>query len=416
MTDISSENLRYIKLEDGLAIYLPNKRSKTWNMRCRENGQEVRLSLKTRSVSEARGRAYAYKHNPEATGFNPVIASKRNFGKFHDEFETYIKRKFSINSQRGILRQYNRYFIEEFRGSDINNLSKDDLYDVIEKYELDKTVLRDFKMATNAVFEYLDDQNLIDRRPTFPKVVIEQDSYDAFSTAEINYLYDHMTNLLYGNNKHFKQKAIKPYIAESMLYFKLQIELGCRPGNELLLVKNEELESINDKYYITISNGKNSKRGGKRKLSIRSDLAFEMIWLKELSCDQMGKQYPPLFSNEVKHANDLFFDITYAQLRAVFEAALEDGIESGNVRKNKKFSMYSFRHSYITRSLQAGVDIYLLAKQTGSSVAMIEKNYSEMQAIDRDETILNLKSPFEQTETSDNSAEDDYIDVSDLFE
>lgn len=45
---------------------------------------------------------------------------------------------------------------------------------------------------------------------------------------------------------------------------------------------------------------------------------------------------------------------------------------------NRYYKLYSCRHSYITRELKAGRDIYRLSKYCGTSVQMIEKFYSKM--------------------------------------
>lgn len=41
-------------------------------------------------------------------------------------------------------------------------------------------------------------------------------------------------------------------------------------------------------------------------------------------------------------------------------------------------SAYSFRHYYISQQLMHGVEVFLLAKNTGTSVEMIEKFYADV--------------------------------------
>lgn len=50
-----------------------------------------------------------------------------------------------------------------------------------------------------------------------------------------------------------------------------------------------------------------------------------------------------------------------------------------NIEGNK--TLYSFRHTYITRMLSKGVAIHLVAKATGTSTAMIDKYYSKLTAV-----------------------------------
>ena len=43
-------------------------------------------------------------------------------------------------------------------------------------------------------------------------------------------------------------------------------------------------------------------------------------------------------------------------------------------------TLYSLRHTYATAELLAGTDIHTLARQMGTSVAMLEKHYSKLTA------------------------------------
>ena len=54
-------------------------------------------------------------------------------------------------------------------------------------------------------------------------------------------------------------------------------------------------------------------------------------------------------------------------------ALKETGLEF-DYRGNKR-TTYSFRHTYITNQLISGINVYFLAKNTGTSVDMIKKHY-----------------------------------------
>jgi len=41
-------------------------------------------------------------------------------------------------------------------------------------------------------------------------------------------------------------------------------------------------------------------------------------------------------------------------------------------------TLYSLRHTYATNELLGGTDIHTLAKQMGTSVAMLERHYSKL--------------------------------------
>jgi len=67
-------------------------------------------------------------------------------------------------------------------------------------------------------------------------------------------------------------------------------------------------------------------------------------------------------------------------LDGTFRRLLRDcGLEVG--AEGQKRSLYCLRHTYATLELlTAAIDIHTLAKQMGSSVAMIERHYSKLTA------------------------------------
>jgi integrase len=53
-------------------------------------------------------------------------------------------------------------------------------------------------------------------------------------------------------------------------------------------------------------------------------------------------------------------------------------------------TLYSLRHLFISQMLQAGVDIFLVAKMAGNSVAVIEKYYGHMRSEDFQQAMTRL--------------------------
>ena len=49
---------------------------------------------------------------------------------------------------------------------------------------------------------------------------------------------------------------------------------------------------------------------------------------------------------------------------------------------------YCFRHTYATLRLSAGVDVYILAQQMGTSVKMIEQHYGHVNTIKHADRVL----------------------------
>jgi integrase len=403
-----SDNKRYIKLREGLAIFLPNAHTKTWWCRTRENKQDFKFSLQTRDREEAEDRAISYRiAKKDGNNFDVVKISKTTFSRYDDELQKHILNKFSKNSVKGIIRQYNKYFLPEFKSTDIHSVLKSDLQNVIEKHDLKRTVLRDFKMATNAVFEFLDEKNHIQFKPTFPKPNIQQkneakaESYDSFNDIELSYVYNKICELLTGNNRNYPNKH--EHIYEIILYYSIVIFSGSRPSTEITKIKFEDFEKVGDQYHLRILNGKNSETHGKRTIPVHKEivsyLAFFIAELRKTTLTMNGENgissQLEWFDEKILTSSDLVFkNLTYSITYGVFKTALKMGIDAGKVRANKNFAPYSFRHSYINRALRGGTDVYLLAKAVGNTVSMIQSFYDDMAVIEREKEVLAIKSPF----------------------
>lgn len=52
-------------------------------------------------------------------------------------------------------------------------------------------------------------------------------------------------------------------------------------------------------------------------------------------------------------------------------------------------TFYALRHSYISRAIEAGMSLTVLAENCGTSVRMIEKTYAKVLADKRWESIVN---------------------------
>jgi integrase len=64
-----------------------------------------------------------------------------------------------------------------------------------------------------------------------------------------------------------------------------------------------------------------------------------------------------------------------------FESVFRNLMNGSGLRKDMagKFrSLYSLRHTYATFALTEGIDIHTLARQMGTSIAMIERHYSKI--------------------------------------
>lgn len=86
-----------------------------------------------------------------------------------------------------------------------------------------------------------------------------------------------------------------------------------------------------------------------------------------------------LASDDFCEPNDYIWVDTDGSVINEFRESFNNLIRDSDVEfdsEGKKMTIYSLRHTYITRRLQAGVDIYQLAINAGTSVQMVEKYYA----------------------------------------
>ncbi|TOP17888.1 hypothetical protein CGH21_24175, partial [Vibrio parahaemolyticus] len=80
-----------------------------------------------------------------------------------------------------------------------------------------------------------------------------------------------------------------------------------------------------------------------------------------------------------------------------FSKIFEQFVEHSKI--DSIYTLYSFRHTYITNKLFNKTDIYLLAKHCGTSVAMIEQYYDKLETTLRATELVSF-TPFVKVDVS----------------
>ena len=100
--------------------------------------------------------------------------------------------------------------------------------------------------------------------------------------------------------------------------------------------------------------------------------AFDMLWTLWLM-DHDGEE---------PQEEDAVFSNKAGKRLVSQHKALNSLLDAAKLRytpEGKKRDSYSFRHFYISEQLRAGVDVFLLARNTGTSPDMIDKHYGQVQ-------------------------------------
>ena len=147
-------------------------------------------------------------------------------------------------------------------------------------------------------------------------------------------------------------------------YVHFVMATGCRAGTELSNLKYTDIDTFtnNGKEYIAVTvNGKTGER--------------EVITTKRLQryLDRLKRRN----RSESEYVFVLQDGTKPKDLHGAFETLLKS-IALHTNKQGKKFSLYSLRHTYATKKLLEGTPMHLLARQMGTSTAMLEAHYSKV--------------------------------------
>lgn len=188
----------------------------------------------------------------------------------------------------------------------------------------------------------------------------------AFSEEEYDKVFDGVMASI--ENSHTKKTR---QIRELLLdYIEFAVYTGIRPGTEMENITwgDISLERQDEKvvFFVHVRKGKTTKYTGTREVVCRESI-FNCLW-------ELKDRFPH------RKPSDKLFRLadgtTSNQLSKAFEKVLAN-LDLKNSPHGSR-SLYSLRHSYVTWQLLKGISMEIIAKQCGTSVAMIEQHYSHV--------------------------------------
>ncbi len=188
----------------------------------------------------------------------------------------------------------------------------------------------------------------------------------AFSEEE----YDAVIDGIYESERNAhteKTRQIRELLYD---YCEIAVNTGIRPGTEMENITwgDIELKTQGSKaqFFINVRKGKTTKHTGTRKIVCKKDVIGAIARLRDRFPLRVPSQ--PLFL--------LANGESTPQLGKAFEKVLQ----KLNLKESPQGprTLYSLRHTYITWQLLAGTSMDVIAKQCGTSVAMIEQHYSHV--------------------------------------
>lgn len=154
-------------------------------------------------------------------------------------------------------------------------------------------------------------------------------------------------------------------------YCEFAVHTGIRPGTEMENLTWSDIEFRRQRekaqFFINVRKGKTTKYTGTRKVVCKSDIDDAIQAMRERFPDRVPSD--KLFR--------LLDGTQTNQLTKAFEKVMQNtGLKSSPMGPR---TLYSLRHTYITWQLLNGTSMDVIAKQCGTSMAMIEQHYSHVQ-------------------------------------
>ncbi|HFD3590171.1 TPA: tyrosine-type recombinase/integrase [Vibrio parahaemolyticus] len=370
----------YESLTKGLAIYRQNH-TKSIYVRLRANGMEIKRSLKTSDIDEAKSRAWALKFETEGkiTAGIPLYETKELSIK--KAFDMVIADLNNKRVQRPTYKDYcyviQNFIVPYFKRKTISELTTKNIRQYFESLELSETRYNINKTCFTRLLDLLEEEEILKRSdfPRLPKKITTKkaDDRNPFAPDDLDIILKELKVFHQSGARNKISIAHKKTLYQ---YFIFLLETGVRTGEEVFHLKFSDIKKGKENHYIYITKGKTEEYNGNGRRIALSEKALNAI----IEIAKIQNPDKKITENNFLNIDRLILENAnnkipcYSTLFGSFKKhLLKKGIEF----KNKNYVLYSCRHSFITTRLALGVDIYLVSKYVGSRVETIQEFYDD---------------------------------------
>lgn len=369
--------LQKVTIIDGLFIFTqPN--SKRWYARFKVGKKHVTFSTGESDLEVAKIKATDEYYRRRA---EHQLGIKAGVQKFEDIANTVIQdleldiangRSAKTNTVYiGILKNYH---IPYFSGKRIDTIEQKDM-DAFSKWRKDKfggELSKSSIQNHNAVLSKVYDKALRSAQitkyhiPTFGTDGKRQERRAAFTWEEFRKISDYIDEAM----QHTKNKTSRMLLELLYDYIDFVVATGMRPGTE---VENVKWKDISFKLVdgvpeitVAVTKGKTTLYTGTRQVVVRSDFVANL--------ENLVSRFPN------RQAEDYVFRLADGSEPKSLSRKFSEILKELDLKNDSygERTLYSLRHSYITWNLKNKGDVAALAKQCGTSIEMIDRNYSHL--------------------------------------
>ena len=406
-------------LERELIVYL-RERSDVWQCRYKIDGRWIRRTTKEHELSKAKAKAGRLRIEDEIRAEKKLPLITRRFNDVAlatlNEIEKELK-QIGLDTTSSKYKDYftviTKYLNPILGKRYINKIDYDALDELRMKREelMGKPPTHSTLLTHNAVLSRVFKQASVMGYITaesIPQLDLKGKKTvrrPAFSFNEVQKLLSKLET--WKNHTTNKQSQVMRELLFD--YVCILLDTGARPGKELYNLRWQQVEPKIDP--VTIKTGKKDKKGreivetdlrrsvlltvsgktGERQTVGHKDTVLALTRIAKRIYDVDFPVMYPLQNVAITNNTDLVIRTSNRCVPTNFNNMFDKFLTEHNLAidpvTNQKRVLYSLRHTYATFKLTYDkVPIHTLAKQMGTSVAMIEKHYSH----------LNIKDAVEQ--------------------
>lgn len=374
-------------IEDGLYIYL-QRNSKVWLARFKLSGKWISRTTKQRDKAKAITGAIKVKAECDIKLAHGIAIQTKAFRDVAQLAIERMQQQPRTSKGYATLKDYvwvlQRYHIPYFDRKHITSIDYAMLaeFEAWRVTEMGRTPAQSTLKTHNAALQRVFDEAVIRKWMTQSQIPalsvssgVSGARRDYFTADEISKIRDGFASWI-AESRTPQSRNIRELL---FFYFHVAVHTGLRPGTEMDNLRWNDIQ-IRDKakdphVVITVRKGKTTLHTGSRHVVGHSTVLDIVLDMHARSHD--GADTEAGVPNDY---NPLVFRLpdgsTTDQLGRNFTVLLKRlGLEQG---PGGKRTLYSLRHTYITHLLLDRVPPSVIAKQCGTSTAMIETHYSHI--------------------------------------
>jgi len=365
-------------IQDGLYVYLQDN-SERWYCRFVLYRKWYSKATKEKSLDKAIARAHMIYMEYQVKAENNLLVDSRRFKDVASK--TIVQMQIELDNGGGkvIYRDYiqalNKYHIPYFDRMFITSIDQDKIREFNKSRieQLGRIPAKSTILTHNAAMNMVFKEAIIHKWMIAAQVPVLSSEGErgkrraAFTEDEYEKIYDTIEKLI-NNSRKEKTRLIRELL---LSYIEFTVNTGIRPGTEMEGLTWGDIEMARQdnkvRFKVKVRKGKTSKHTGTRTVVCRYK-----IWA---TLDDLRERFPN------RKPNDKLFRLADGESTNELGVAFRKALDECDLKDSPDGArtLYSLRHTYITwQLLRRDLRIDILAKQCGTSTAMIEQHYSHV--------------------------------------